>query len=78
MRSPIERAQVVAWSGLREARTVLLESRVHVLQSQIALGVVGEPHTADVERLANKVADALECCEAILFWLGGGEHEAQR
>jgi hypothetical protein len=42
------------------------------------LGVAGSVHAVYAEKLAQKTADALECCEALLFWLGGGTHEAQR
>jgi hypothetical protein len=74
----VERAEAAAWAGLSECRTALLEARVWALESQIYLGVAGSSHTVYAEKLAQKTADALECCEALLFWLGGGTHEAQR
>jgi hypothetical protein len=74
----VERAEAAAWAGLSECRTDLLASRVAALESPIYLGVAGSVHAVYAERLAVKTADALECCEALLFWLGGGTHEAQR
>lgn len=76
--TPSERAAAAAWAGLRECCTDLLAARVYALEAQIRLGVVGSAHTAAADKLAEKIADSLECCEAVLFWLGGGEHEAQR
>ncbi|MBO0882752.1 MAG: hypothetical protein J2P17_20945, partial [Mycobacterium sp.] len=78
LRTPNERAAAAAWAGLRECRTDLLAARVWALEAQIMLGAVGSAHTKAAEKLADKTADCLECCEAVLFWLGGGEHEAQR
>jgi hypothetical protein len=78
MITPVERAAVAAWSALTECRTALLESRVWALEAQIYLGVAGSRHTAAAEKFAQKTADVLESCEAMVFWLGGGTHEAQR
>jgi hypothetical protein len=74
----VERAEAAAWAALSECRTDLLASRVLALEAQIYLGVAGSVHTKSAEKLAEKTADVLECCEVMIFWLGGGTHEAQR
>jgi hypothetical protein len=74
----VERAEAAAWSGLTECRTDLLAAMVAALEAQVSLLVAGSPHAQAAEKLARKIADALECCEAVTFWLGGDTHEAQR
>jgi spore coat polysaccharide biosynthesis predicted glycosyltransferase SpsG len=76
--NPVERAAVAAWSALTECRTALLESRIWALEAQIYLGVAGSHHTAAAEKFADKTADVLESCEAVLFALGGTDHEPQQ
>jgi hypothetical protein len=76
--TPIERAHAAAWAGLTECRTDLLAGRVWALEAQIRLMVTGSVHAQAAEKLADKIAEAIENCEAMLFWLGGGTHEAQR
>jgi hypothetical protein len=73
--TPVGRAQAAAWSGLRECRTALLESRVWSLESQIYLGVAGSTHADRVEKLAEKIAHALEYCEAAILFIQADEPE---
>jgi hypothetical protein len=74
----VERAHAAAWSGLTECRTDVLAAMVAALEAQVSLLVAGPVHAQAAEKLGRKIADALENCEAMLFWLGGGTHEAQR
>lgn len=72
-----ERTEAAAWAGLRECRTDLLAARVWALEAQIRLVVAGSTQAERASELSEKIADAIEHCEAVTFRLGG-EHEEQR
>jgi hypothetical protein len=71
----VNAAEAAKWAGLRECRSDLLAARVWALEAQIRLVVTGSAHAERANQLSEKIADAIENCEGLIFHLAAAEHE---